>query len=264
MSREWPAIEAMRDVCQPPHIRGRKSAEHWTATLFGRSFSIYLTRVAVWLGLSANAVTVLMILCGWAAAAALLIPGIWGPLLACFLAFLQMTLDSIDGEVARWRGTTGPRGIFLDRIAHTTTESAIPLAAGLAVTLSSSPHDWRWAALGGAAATLVLVNKSLRDGMRLARVQAGLELPKDEAGARVISNSLIGKARRAADFVPIHRLYHSVEQTIVILVVAILGAIFGFYGLAVALAFLACALPFVIVGQLVAILASSTLRRPQS
>ncbi|MGC4175626.1 CDP-alcohol phosphatidyltransferase family protein [Demequina sp.] len=262
MSREWPTIEQMRDVCQPPEIRGRKSAEHWTATLFGRSFSIYLTRIAVWLGLSANAVTGIMILCGWAAAAALLIPGVWGPLLACFLAFLQMTIDSIDGEVARWRRTTGPRGIFLDRIAHTTTESAIPFAAGLAVTLAATPHDWRWATVGGATATLVLVNKSLRDAMRLSRVQAGLDLPRDAAGARVISSSLIGKARRAADFVPLHRLYHSVEQTIVLLVAAILGALFDFNGLAVGLAVLACALPFVIVGHVTAILASSTLRGP--
>lgn len=264
MSREWPSIDAMREVCQPPEIRRRKNAEHWTAGLFGRSFSIYLTRVAVWLGMSANAVTVIMILCGWAAATALLIPGIWGPMLACLLAVVQMTIDSIDGEVARWRRTTGPRGIFLDRIAHTTTESAIPLFAGLSLTLQAIPDDWRWAALGGLAGTLVLVNKSLRDAMRLARVQSGLDLPRDEAGARAIANSRLALARRAADFVPIHKLYHSVEQTILILVVSVAGAIFAFNGLAAALVILTVALPFVVVGHATAILASSALRRPAS
>jgi len=252
----------MRAVCQPPHIRGRKNAEHWTAALFGRSFSIYLTRVAVWAGLSANAVTLIMIVCGWASAAALLIPGLWGPVLACFLAVLQMTIDSIDGEVARWRKTTGPRGIFLDRIAHTTTESAIPVAAGLAVTLHGVPHDWRWAAVGGIAGTLVLVNKSLNDAWRLSRMQAGLEPLKDEAGARTMPRGVLQRARRLADFIPLHRLYHSVEQTILILVVAIIGAAAGFNGLAVALVILAVALPFVIVGHTTAILASSALRGP--
>jgi len=251
----------MRPVCQPESIRGRRNAEHWTAALFGRTFSIYLTRVAVWAGLSANAVTVIMILCGWAAAAALLIPGLWGPVLACVLALLQMTIDSIDGEVARWRRTTGPRGVFLDRIAHTTTESLIPVMAGLALTIAAQPHDWRWAALGGAAGTLVLVNKSLNDAMRLARVEAGMELPKDEAGARAITGGVLGAARRAANFVPIHRMYHSVEQTILILAVSIIGMVAGFNGLAVALLVLACALPFVIVGHTTAILASAALRK---
>lgn len=260
VTREWPSIAEMRTVCQPAGIRERRSAEHWTASLVGRSFSIYLTRVAVWAGLSANAVTIAMMLCGWAAAAALLIPGLWGPAVACLLALLQMTLDSIDGEVARWRRTTGPRGIFLDRIAHTTTEAAIPLLAGLAVTLGSTPHDWRWATLGAATATLVLVNKSLRDGMRLSRVQAGLDLPRD--APRAMTNGALARARRAADYVPIHRLYHSVEQTIVILVVSVVGALAGFDGLAVALIVLSACLPFVIVGHATAILASGVLRGP--
>lgn len=262
MTREWPSIEEMRPVCQPASIRGRRNAEHWTAALFGRSFSIYLTRVAVWAGLSANAVTVLMILCGWAAAAALLIPGLWGPALACLLAFAQMTIDSIDGEVARWRGTTGPRGVFLDRIAHTTTESAIPLAAGLSLTLQASPDDWRWAALGGATATLILVNKSLNDAWRLSRVHAGLALPSDDGSAKAIPRGFVQRARRLADFVPLHRIYHSVEQTIVILVASIAGVIAGFDGLAVGLAVLAIALPFVVVGHALAILASGALRGP--
>jgi len=262
MSREWPSIAQMRAVCQPDAIRGRRNAEHWTASLFGRSFSIYLTRIAVWAGLSANTVTVVMILCGWAAAAALLIPGVWGPVLACFLAVLQMTIDSIDGEVARWRRTTGPRGIFLDRIAHTTTESAIPVAAGLALTLQAAGDDWRWAALGGIAGTLVLVNKSLNDAWRLSRMQAGLEPLKDEAGARTMPRGLVQRARRLANFVPLHRLYHSVEQTILIAVLAVIGAFAGFSGLGVALIVLAAALPVVIVGHATAILASNALRGP--
>jgi phosphatidylglycerophosphate synthase len=263
MSREWPAIGQMRAVCQPQSIRGRKDAEHWTASLFGRSFSIYLTRIAVWLGLSANAVTVLMIVCGWAAAAALLIPNVWGLVLAFVLALAQMTLDSVDGEVARWRRTTGPRGVFLDRIAHTTTEAAIPLAAGLSVALGADPHDWRWATLGAVTAMLVLVNKSLRDGVRLSLLHAGANVT-DGAGDRSLGDGFLAKARRAADFVPLHRLYHSVEQTIVLLLAAIAGVAWGFDGLAVGLVILAAALPLVIIGHATAILASGALRRPNA
>lgn len=262
--RPWPPIEEMRAVCQPPAIRGRRNAEHWTAALFGRSFSIYLTRVAVWLGLSANAVTVIMILVGWAAAAALLIPSVWGAVLACTLAVLQMTIDSIDGEVARWNRTTGPRGIFLDRVAHTTAESGVPLMLGLGLTLAASPDDWRWSALGGAAATFVLINKSFRDGIGMARVQAGLALPRDVADGRAPRQGALRVLRRAADFVPIHRMYHSVEQTMLILVLSVAGVVAGFDGRLVSLVVLAAAIPLVVAGHLTTILNSSLLRRPPS
>lgn len=261
-NRPWPEITQMRAVCQPPAIRGRRNAEHWTAALFGRSFSIYLTRVAVWAGLSANSVTVIMILCGWAAAAALVIPGLWGPALACGLALLQMTIDSIDGEVARWNRATGPRGIFLDRVAHTTTESAIPVVLGLSVALAATPDDWRWAAVGGVAGTLVLVNKALNDASRLARVEGGLSLSVEAAAERVPQRGLLRRLRRFANYVPVHRMYHSVEQTIVILVLAVVGEIAGFDGTLVALLVLAIALPFVVAGHFAAIVSSSFLTRP--
>ena len=71
-----------------------------------------------------------MILVGWSTAAALLIPGIWGALLAVVLGQLQMLVDCCDGEVARWRRTSSPAGVFLDKVGHYTTEALIPLALG--------------------------------------------------------------------------------------------------------------------------------------
>ncbi len=263
MSRPWPPIDELRRVGQPDHIRNRVGSEHWTADLFGRSISVYLTRMAIWAGLSANTVTVVMILCGWAAAAALLVPGVWGPLLALALAVWQMVLDSIDGEVARWNQKTGPRGIFLDRVAHATTESFIPIALGLRLTLDHG-GDWRWATAGGVVATLVLLNKGLKESVRLARVEAGLSLPRDTPGLGTPQPSLVRRLRAAANYLPLYRMYHSVEQTIVIAVLAVAGALVGFDGLAAAMVVLGGALPFVIVGHLTAILTSASLRSPSS
>jgi len=259
---ERPTIEQIREVCQPDAIRKRKNAEHWTGDVFTRSISPYLTRLFVAGGVSANAVTVGMILCGWTAAAALLIPGLAGPLIAAILAMLQMLLDASDGEVARWTKKMGPRGIFLDRIAHTTTESAIPLALGLRLSLESAPTDWRWAAIGGALGTLVLVNKSLNDAFRLSRVQAGLALVTDDAAVKAPTVGWIRTARRLANVIPLHRSYHSVEQTLLILALTVVGAIAGFDGPLVALLALAIAAPLVIIGHTVAILSSSLLRAP--
>jgi phosphatidylglycerophosphate synthase len=259
--RPWPSIADLREVSQPAHIRDRRNAEHWTAHLFTRSISIYLTRIAVWLGLSANTVTVVMILSGWAAAASLLIPGLAGPLAALFFAVLQMVLDSIDGEVARWNRATSPRGIFLDRFAHTTTESLIPLALGLRLALESDPTDWRWAAAAGGVSMLVLVNKSLNEAARLALVESGLPLDKGVSGARTAQPGLMRKLRRAAEFLPLHRMYHSVEQTLVIALLALVGVVAGFNGPAMAFVLLGLAIPVVVAGHMTAILVSPILRR---
>lgn len=257
--RPWPSIAELREVGQPAHIRSRRNAEHWTAHLFTRSVSVYITRVCVWAGLSANTVTVAMILSGWLAAAALLLPTPLAPVLALALALLQMVLDSVDGEVARWNRSTGPRGVFLDRVAHTTTESFIPIALGARLAMATDPVEWRWAALGGLMATLVLVNKSLNESMRLARAESGLAQPDDSPSARAPRSRTIRRLRRAADFFPVHRLYHSVEQTIVIAVLGALGAVAGFAGDAVALVGLAGALPLVIVGHFTRIVSSAAL-----
>ena len=36
------------------------------------------------------------------------------PILAVLLTQLQLLWDASDGEVARWRGTSSPLGVFLD------------------------------------------------------------------------------------------------------------------------------------------------------
>lgn len=257
-----PTIEQIREVCQPDSIRKRKNAEHWTGDVFTRSISPYLTRTFVHAGISANGVTVGMILCGWAAAAAFFIPGITGPILAAVFAMLQMLLDASDGEVARWTRKMGPRGIFLDRFAHTTTESLIPIAIGMRLTFESSTTNWAWAFVGAVLGVLVLVNKSLNEAARMSRVESGLDLPKKTDGTSAPRVGWVATARRAANFVPIHRAYHSVEQTLVVLAFTVVGLIAGFHGVAVALIVLAVGAPLVIVGHMVAILTSSMLRNP--
>ena len=147
------SIAELRAVTQPPEVRGRRNAEHWTASLYLRNLSPYLTWMLLKTRISANGVTGLMILVGWSTAAALLIPGIWGALLAVVLGQLQMLVDCCDGEVARWRRTSSPAGVFLDKVGHYSTEALIPLALGIraAAYPLEFPADFLWTTLGGAA-----------------------------------------------------------------------------------------------------------------
>jgi phosphatidylglycerophosphate synthase len=219
------SIAQLRAVSQPPEVRLRANAEHWTASLYLRNLSPYLTWLLLKTSISANGVTGLMILVGWATAAALLIPGVAGASLALVLGQLQMLVDCSDGEVARWRSSHSPAGVFLDKVGHYTTEALIPIALGLRAAgwPLEFPGDYAWTTAGFALALVIVLNKALNDMVHVARANAGLEKLSDRKGEAEPSQRLVARLRRAARFVPFHRLYHSVELTMLAFATAIVG-----------------------------------------
>jgi phosphatidylglycerophosphate synthase len=258
-----PTVADIRRVGQPDAIRNRRNAEHWSADVYGRRISPYLTLVALRLGMSANAVTWVMLAIGWLAAAAVAVPG-WGfAVLAVVLTHLQMVVDSSDGEVARWRGKTGPVGIFIDKLAHYTTEALIALALGVRAAggFDEVADNLVWTTWGGLFATLLLLNKVVNDLVVSSRAQGGLPPAKDAAEVAAPRVGGVARLRRAARFVPFHRLFHAVELATVIAVAAIVDAIIGgddvtrwtLIGLVVAVAVTG-------LGHVTAILTSSRLR----
>lgn len=258
------SLAQLREVTQPPEVRTRANAEHWVAHLYLRDLSPYVTWVLLKTPISANGVTGLMILTGWATAAALLIPGIWGPVLALILGQLQMLIDCCDGEVARWRKTKSPAGHFLDAVGHYTTEAFIPLALGLRAAGfadNSRPIDWMWVALGAFLAIVIILNKVLNDLVRVARAMSDLPKLADAKGANAPRPGMVAKLRRLARFVPFHRIYHSVELTIIAFVAAVIGLALG--ELQISQVLVAVLLPLsvlAIIGHFVAIMTSSRVR----
>ena len=219
------SIAQLREVTQPPEVRKRANAEHWTASLYLRDISPYLTWVLLKTSISANGVTGLMILVGWATAAALLIPGIAGAALALVLGQLQMLVDCSDGEVARWRNTRSPAGVFLDKVGHYSTEALIPIVLGIRAAgwPLEFPADFAWTTVGFALALAIVLNKALNDMVHVARANAGLDKLSDHKSEAEPSHRVMARLRRAARFVPFHRLYHSVELTILAFITAIIG-----------------------------------------
>ena len=223
------SIAELRAVAQPPEVRLRANAEHWTASLYLRDVSPYLTWLLLKTSVTANGVTALMILVGWSTAAALLIPGVWGALLALVLGQLQMLVDCCDGEVARWRGESSPAGVFLDKVGHYSTEALIPIAFGIraAAYPFESPDDFLWTTLALVLALVIVLNKALNDMVHVARANAGLSKLADSRGELAPAPGRIAELRRLARFVPFHRLYHSVELTILIFASAVIGRFVG-------------------------------------
>ena len=64
------SIAEQRRITQPDEVRSRANAEHWTASLYLRDVSPYLTRPLLRAGFSANGVTWLMIISAALAAVA--------------------------------------------------------------------------------------------------------------------------------------------------------------------------------------------------
>jgi phosphatidylglycerophosphate synthase len=258
-----PTIAQLREITQPPAVRGRRTAEHWTGDLYMRRISPYVVRVLLPTGISANGVTWLMIVSGWLAAPALLLPGIAGAVLAVLCTQLQMMWDACDGEVARWRGTASPMGIFLDKVGHYTVETLIALALGVRAAGGAGEitDHLGWICLGALLAWLLCLNKALNDMVHSARAAAGLARVADTAEVSRPRSGLLAGLRQAARFVPFHRIYHSIELSLIILVAAVVDAVAG--GLDGTRVLLAVVVPLAllsVLGHFVAIVASHRVR----
>jgi phosphatidylglycerophosphate synthase len=260
-----PSIAELREVTQPPSVRGRRTAEHWTGDLYMRQISPYLTRVLVRAGLSANTVTALMIVTGCASGFALLVPGLVGAGLCVLLTQLQMLWDASDGEVARWRGTSSPLGVFLDKVGHYATESLIPLWLGVraagGVEELADGDGYGWTTLGAVLAVVIILNKALNDMVHVARAHAGLARAADDEATTAPRASGLASLRRLARFVPFHRLYHSIELSLIILVAAVVDVWLGdLTGTRALLIVLVPAALLAVAGHFLAIVTSSRLR----
>ena len=213
-----PTIAQIREISQPVSVTGRSTSEHWIADLYQRKISVYLTLLLLRTPITANGVTWLMIITGASIGPALLIQGWVGIALALFLSQLQMLIDCCDGEVARWRNTKSPMGIFLDKLGHYAAEGLIPIFFGLRLA------DWPdrpitgsiYPFLGALLAILVIVNKSLNDAVHVARAFSGLNKIQDTKGANLPLKGALRSARKVFRFFPIQRIFHSVEFTIFI------------------------------------------------
>jgi phosphatidylglycerophosphate synthase len=247
-----PSIAELRAVTQPSSIFARDSGEHWAGRLYIRRASVYVTRALLRTRITPNGVTWLMLASGVAAAGVLCLPGPL-PAVAAFLAIqLQILLDCSDGELARWRGVKSVTGVYLDRIAHWVTESALPIALGIR---AEEPL------LGLVVAVLVLLIKGESALVSVARADAGLPPAADTKAVAAPRAGLLRRARRAVGRLPFYRAFVAMEFTLLTLAAAVVDAVTGSLDgsrfLVIALIPVAA---LTVVGHLVAILASDRLR----
>ncbi|MDQ3342488.1 MAG: CDP-alcohol phosphatidyltransferase family protein [Actinomycetota bacterium] len=251
-----PSLTELRAVAQPPSLTGRTSAEHWAGKLYMRRLSLHATRFLVGTPVSANTLTGLMILVGLAAAAVATVPTLWAALLTVIGIQAYLLLDCSDGEVARWRGTTGPVGVYLDRLGHYVVEAALIAAIGLR---ADAGHPAGWTLLGLLGSVFVLLNKAETDLVGMARASAGLPLVTDAAAVPRAAG--VRRARSVASRLRFHRAIGAVELSLLLGVAAASDALAG--SLQATRLLVAIVVPLagvVAVGHLLSVLSSNRLR----
>lgn len=109
-------MESIRELRQ--RLQGDKlklRASTWGYRYLRRGLSIYITALLIRTTVRPNHVTVAMLAAGVAGAACLalgfVLPGF-------ILAYLNVVLDAVDGEVARYKNMHSLRGMYLDRVNH--------------------------------------------------------------------------------------------------------------------------------------------------
>jgi phosphatidylglycerophosphate synthase len=257
-----PSIAELRAATQPPEIFARNSGEHWAGRLYIRRLSPYATRVFLRAGLSPNAVTWLFVAAGLLAAAVLSLPGLGvAGAVAAFLAIqVQILLDCSDGEVARWQQRFSVKGIYLDRIGHYVTESALPIALGV-----RADGGWdsigQWTTLGLVTAVLVLLIKSETALVHVACSEAGRPAPADRADVAAPRGGLLRTLRRGTRLAPFYRAFVAMEFTLLALVAAVVDLeVGGRDATQVLVVALVPVAAITALGHLVAILTSDRLR----
>jgi phosphatidylglycerophosphate synthase len=246
-----PSIAELRAETQPDWLLARPGAEHWAGRLYMRRLSPYLTRLVLRTPLPANGVTALMIPAGLLGALSFTFAGIWPAAVGVLLVQLQLLLDCSDGEVARWRKQFSPVGVYLDQLAHYSTEAAIPAAIGV-----RADGGWGsiggWTALGLLASVLILFLKAETHLVQYALGRSDRPAPSPEPDTA---------AAAAPRLLPAIRPFQAVEASILALAAAVVDSLAdGLDGSRILVVALAVAAGVAVVGHLVAILASGRLK----
>jgi phosphatidylglycerophosphate synthase len=215
-----------------------------------RRLSPYLTRLVLRTPLSANGVTALMIPAGLLGALSFTFAGVWPALLGVLLIQLQLLLDCSDGEVARWRTQFSAVGVYLDQLAHYSTEAAIPAAIGV-----RADGGWDsiggWTALGLFASVLILFLKSETHLVQYALGRSERPVPSPQQDA----------APSAPRLLPAIRPFQAVEASLLALAAAVVDSVAdGLDGSRILVVAIAVAAGIAVVGHLVTILASGRLK----
>lgn len=140
MSRDLPLSlgELRRRGQQDPHLQADSTYAH----VLRRVSPLISGAIVNYTSWSADSVTVMGIVIGVLGAAAIPLGLPATNVVAVVLLQAAFLLDVADGEVARIRGTAGPRGKYLDLIGHVLQNRALFAAGGIVLISTTGAALW--------------------------------------------------------------------------------------------------------------------------
>lgn len=138
MSR-CPTLQELRGRVQKERYR---EIGNWLARRVARPSAVYGTWVAVRLGVSANQVTLAALLANVAAAVSIGTGSRSGFVVGVLLAHLAFWLDHVDGQVARWNGTSSLDGVYFDYQMHHVASLCLGFALGYGLVAHTGDPSW--------------------------------------------------------------------------------------------------------------------------
>lgn len=158
------SIKELRRICQKPVIK----LNTFYPRMVSRRISIYITKLFLYTNVSANNVTLLMILVGIIASIFFGFDQyIYSLLGALFLQF-WFILDHVDGEIARYRKQSSIKGVFMDLLNHHIIHPLIFIFIGIG--LYKNLGDFRILIMG----TFIIFSLLLQDLINLDKKEASL------------------------------------------------------------------------------------------
>lgn len=139
MNDRRPSLADLRRCAQ----KGRhREIGNFLARRVARPTAIYGSWLAVRLGLSAHQVTLAALASSLAGAVAIGGGTRTGFVLGVALLHFAFWLDHVDGQVARWRGTAGLDGVYLDYLMHHAAGWALGFALGYGLAARTGEISW--------------------------------------------------------------------------------------------------------------------------
>ncbi|MBI4397957.1 MAG: CDP-alcohol phosphatidyltransferase family protein [Candidatus Omnitrophica bacterium] len=125
-------IDELRIKCQKPRY---KEVGNWMARHIVRDAALYVTWLFLHTQITANQVTLLSLAVGLLSALFCIIPNPGGFLLGALFLQTWYLLDHVDGQVARYRGSSSLTGVFFDYVTHYVVHSFVFLGLGIGAYL---------------------------------------------------------------------------------------------------------------------------------
>jgi len=129
------SIKDLRQICQIPK---RGYGKYSIRLKIYRFFSIFITRIFIETPITANQITVFSIIVGLVSAVFFAFGNYFYSLIAALILLSIEYWDCWDGEIARYKGISSLKGVYIDGIAHTLISPTIFAGITLGVFISTN------------------------------------------------------------------------------------------------------------------------------